>query len=177
MQCLFSPDRSQFPHRFESEDHARPWFCLVFRFSLEVASFPIGLSPRTMQDLGSIQYLEIFFGSNQVPHRFESEDHARPWFFLVLRDFFGSNQFPHRFESENHARPWFCLVLRFSLEVASFPIGLSPRTMQDLGSVQYLEIVLEVTSFPIGLSPRTIHDLGSVQYLDFPQKQLVSPQV
>ena len=44
---------------FESEDHAKPWFYLVlsfffFFFFLEAASFPIGLSPRTKQDLSSV---------------------------------------------------------------------------------------------------------------------------
>ena len=41
---------------------------------------------------------------------------------------------PRGFESEDRARPWFYLVLIF-LEVAGFPIGLSPKTMQDLSSV------------------------------------------
>ena len=147
---------SQFPHRFESEDHARPWFCLALSFFLEVASFPIGLSPRTMQDLGSVQCLDIFFRSNQFPHRFESEDHARHWFCLVLSFFFfRSSQFPHRFESDDHTRSWFCLALSFFfLEVASFPISLSSMTIQDLGSVQHL-----------------------VFFFFFFLKQLVSPQV
>ena len=74
---------SQFPYRHESEDHARPWFCLVL----------------------------VSFGSIQFPHRFESEDHTRPWFCLVLR-IFGSIQFPYRFETEDYARPWFYLVFR-----------------------------------------------------------------
>ena len=42
------------PRGFGSEDCARPWFYLVLFFFFEVASFPIGLSPRTMQDLGSV---------------------------------------------------------------------------------------------------------------------------
>ena len=52
---------------------------------LEVPSFPISLSPRTMQDLGSVWYLELL--EYLVSHRFESEDHVRPWFCLVLRIF------------------------------------------------------------------------------------------
>ena len=40
-------------HRFESEDHARPWFCLTFRYLSRVISFSTGLSPRTIQDLSS----------------------------------------------------------------------------------------------------------------------------
>ena len=46
---------------FKSEDYAGPWFCpkLVF-FFLKVVGFPIGLSPRTMQDLGSVQNLYFF---------------------------------------------------------------------------------------------------------------------
>ena len=34
-----------------------PRFCLTLSFLSEVAGFPRGLSPRTMQRLGSIQYL------------------------------------------------------------------------------------------------------------------------
>ena len=120
MYCLFGFHRSQFPHKFESEDHARLWFCLVLNFFLRVVSFPIGLSPKTMQDLGSAQYL-VFLGSSQFPHRFESEDHARPWSCLVLSFSFGSGQFLHRFESEDHVRPWFCLVLSFSFGSSQFP--------------------------------------------------------
>ena len=71
---------------------------------LEVSSFPIGLSPRTMQYLGSVQYLG-FFGSIQFPHRLYLGS-------VSYLGFFGSIQFPHRFKSEDHARPWFCLVLR-----------------------------------------------------------------
>ena len=42
-----------FPHRLESEDHTRPWFCpkLVI-IKIFVLGFPIGLSPRTIQGLG-----------------------------------------------------------------------------------------------------------------------------
>ena len=50
---------SWFPHRFESEDHAIPWFCPKLRFLLKVVGFPIGLSPRTMQYLGSVQNLDF----------------------------------------------------------------------------------------------------------------------
>ena len=160
VQYLDFPGSNQFPRRFESEDHARPWFCLVPRFYLEATSFSIGLSPRNMQDFDSAQYL----------------------------DFPRSNQFPHRLESEDHAKPWFCLVLSFFLEVISFLIGLSPRTIQDLGQFEpenharpwfclVLSFFLEVASFPIGLSPRTMQDLGSVQHLVFSWKQLVFPQV
>ena len=94
---------SWFPHRFESEDHAIPWFC-----------------PK------------LDFLSSWFPHRFESEDHAIPWFCPKL-DFL-SSWFPHRFKSKDHAIPWFCLALRY-VEVTSFPTGLSPMTMQYLGSV------------------------------------------
>ena len=48
---------SWFPHRFKFEDHAIPWFCPKLRFSLKVVGFPIGLSLRTMQYLGSVQNL------------------------------------------------------------------------------------------------------------------------
>ena len=50
-----------FSHRLESEDHTRPWFCpklvIIFFF---VLGFPIGLSPRTIQGLGSVQNLYFF---------------------------------------------------------------------------------------------------------------------
>ena len=46
--------QSRLPRGFEFEDRARPWFCLVLIFFLGVASFPIGLSSRTMQDLGFV---------------------------------------------------------------------------------------------------------------------------
>ena len=36
-----------------SENHARPWFSLTFRYLSRVISFPMCLNPRTMQDLGS----------------------------------------------------------------------------------------------------------------------------
>ena len=45
----------------------------------EVVGFPIGLSPRTMQYFGSVQN-PVFLLSSWFPHRFESEDHAIPWF-------------------------------------------------------------------------------------------------
>ena len=53
----FSPLSSWFPHRLESEDHAMPWFCPKPSFLLQVVGFPTGLSPRTMQCLGSVQNL------------------------------------------------------------------------------------------------------------------------
>ena len=102
------PLSSWFPYRFESEDHAIPWFCSKLRF------FPIGLSPRTMQYLGSVQNLD-FSLSSWFPHRFKSEDHTIPWFCPKLR-FPLSSWFPHRFESEDHAIPWFCLKLRYFLK-------------------------------------------------------------
>ena len=43
-----------FPHRLESEDHASPRFCPKLMF-FSVLGFPIGLSPRTMQVLGFVQ--------------------------------------------------------------------------------------------------------------------------
>ena len=39
---------------FESEDYVRPWFNLTLKYLSRVISFPIGLSPRTVQDLGSV---------------------------------------------------------------------------------------------------------------------------
>ena len=98
------------PRGFKSEDHARPWFCLVLIFFLEVASFPIGMSPRTMQDLGSVYYLALF--SLEVAS------------FLIGLS-------PRIMQDLGSV---YYLAL-FSLEVASFLIGLNPRIMQDLGSV------------------------------------------
>ena len=46
-------DYTWFPHRLESEDHTRPWFCPT---------------------------LVIFIFCTWFPHRLESEDHARPRF-------------------------------------------------------------------------------------------------
>ena len=43
-----------FPHRLESEDRASPRFCPRLMF-FSVLGFPIGLSLRTMQVLGSVQ--------------------------------------------------------------------------------------------------------------------------
>ena len=103
-----------FPHRLESEDHARSWFCPKLMMIFYVLGFPIGLSPRTMQGLGSVQNL---------------------YFFLCT-------WFPHRLESVDHARPWFCPKLMMIFYVLGFPIGLSPRTMQGLGSVQNLYFFL-----------------------------------
>ena len=37
---------------FESEDYVRPWFNLTLKYLSRVISFPIGLSPRTVQNLG-----------------------------------------------------------------------------------------------------------------------------
>ena len=45
-------------------------------FPIRVVGFPIGLSPRTMQGLGSVQN----FLSTWFPHRLESEDHTSPGF-------------------------------------------------------------------------------------------------
>ena len=49
-------------------------------FPIRVVGFPIGLSPRTMQGLGSVQNLWFFLFCTWFPHRLESEDHARPRF-------------------------------------------------------------------------------------------------
>ena len=91
-----------FPHRLESEDHARPWFC-----------------PKLM-----------LFLCTWFPHRLESEDHARPWFCPKLMIFL-CTWFSHRIESEDHARPWFYpkLFLFLFLFIFIFSIGLSPRTV------------------------------------------------
>ena len=85
---------SWFPNRFESEDHAIPWFYPKLRFSL----------------------------SSCFPHRFEFEDHAIHWFCPKLR-FSLSSWFPHRFESEDHAIPWLCPKLRIFFKFR----GLAPR--------------------------------------------------
>ena len=57
-----------FPHRLESEDHARPWFCPRLVRFFYVLGFPIGLSPWTMQGLGSVQDLEDFIFSTISPY-------------------------------------------------------------------------------------------------------------
>ena len=53
------------------------WSRILCELLVGVASFPIGLSPKTMQHLNSVQDLE-FSLSSWFPHRFESEDHAIP---------------------------------------------------------------------------------------------------
>ena len=53
-------------------------------YFLKVVGFPIGLSPRIMQDLGSVQNLD-FFKVVGFSIGFESEDHAKPWFYQKLR--------------------------------------------------------------------------------------------
>ena len=73
---------SWFTHKFESEDHAIPWFIPKLRI-YKVVGFPIGLSPRTMQFFDSIQNLELL--SSWFPHRFEFKDHIIPWFCPKLR--------------------------------------------------------------------------------------------
>ena len=78
-----------------------------------MTNLPIGLSPRTMQYLNSVQNLE-FSLSSWFPHRLESEDHTIPWFCPKLRILL-SSWFPHRFEFENHTIPWFCPKLRILL--------------------------------------------------------------
>ena len=56
--CNFFFFFTWFPHRLESEDHARPWFCpTLVIFIFFILGFPIGLSLRTMQGLGSVQNL------------------------------------------------------------------------------------------------------------------------
>ena len=66
-----------FPHRLRSEDHTRPWFCpkLVI-IKIFVLGFPIGLGPRTIQGLGSVQnFMPLFYalglpsGISQVSER------------------------------------------------------------------------------------------------------------
>ena len=72
----FSYPSSWFPHWLGLEDHARPWFCpeLVI-INIFVLGFPIGLSPRTIQGLGSVQNFMPFFRHlvfPQVSHKFPS---------------------------------------------------------------------------------------------------------
>ena len=106
---------------------------------IRVVGFPIGLSPRTMQGLGSVQNLWDFFfvlgfPIGLSPRTMQGLGSVQNlWFFLFC------TWFPHRLESEDHARSWLCpkLVI-FSFFVLGFPTGLSPRTMQGLGSVQNL---------------------------------------
>ena len=58
--CKISLFCTWFPHRLESVDHARPWFC-----------------PKLVR----------FLFCTWFPHRLESEDHARPWFCPKLKIF------------------------------------------------------------------------------------------
>ena len=58
---------SWFPHRLESKDHALPCFCPKLSFLIQVVGFPIGLSPRTMQCLGSIQNLVLISSWGNYP--------------------------------------------------------------------------------------------------------------
>ena len=73
---------------------------------LGVSSFPIDLSPRTMQDLGSVQNLN---------------------FLKVVG-------FPISLSPRTMQDLGFVQNLDF-LKVVGFPIGLSSRTMQDLSSI------------------------------------------
>uniref|UniRef100_A0A7N2KL27 Uncharacterized protein n=1 Tax=Quercus lobata TaxID=97700 RepID=A0A7N2KL27_QUELO len=66
-------------------------------FSVDGVSLRSGLSPRTMQGLGSVQNL------------LESEDHARPWFcpkLLLLLPVGASGQFPDGFYGVGAASEW-----------------------------------------------------------------------
>ena len=129
--CFFSS--SWFPYRLESEDHTMPWFCPKPLYFSQVAGFPVGLRPRSIQCLGSVQNLYFFSGS-WFPHRLESEEHTMPWLFpkpLLFSQvvgfpislspgtiqcfgsiqnlcFFSGSWFPHRLETEDHTIPWFC---------------------------------------------------------------------
>ena len=53
----FPHPSSWFHHRLGSEDHAIPWFYPKLSFLIQVVGFTIGLGPRTMQYLGSVQNL------------------------------------------------------------------------------------------------------------------------
>ena len=125
-----------------------PWFCpkpLVFS---QVVGFPVGLSSRTTQGLGSVQNLWFILRLLVSPQTLV----RGPYNTLVLSKTFGfflGSWFPHWPKSEDHTRPQF-----------------SPKPL----------VFSQVVGFPIGLSPRTIQCLGSVQNLWFFLRQLVSPQ-
>ena len=104
----FSHPSSWFPHKLESEDHAMPWFCPKPSFCIQVVGFPIGLSPRTMQCLGSVQNL------------------------VFLIQVVG---FPIGLGPRTMQCPGSVQNLVFLIQVVGFPIGLGPRTMQCPGSV------------------------------------------
>ena len=146
-QSQGSEDRAGFPfclglkpflmqlvsRRFESKDHARPWFCQHLYF-LGVSSSPIGLSPRTMQDLNSIQHLYFIevagFPIGLSPRTMQDLSSVQLLYFLVTSFPIGlSLRTMQDIDSVQHL---------YFIEVAGFPIGLSPTIMQDLGSVQLL---------------------------------------
>ena len=68
---------------------------------------PVGLSPRTMQVLGTIAAIVSKW---LAPHRLESVDHARPRYSCCLKYEW---QAPRRLESEDHARPRYNCCHRF----------------------------------------------------------------
>ena len=61
-----------------------------------------------------------------------------------------SSWFPYRFESEDHAIPWFYPKLSFLIQVVGFPIGLSLKTIQYLGSVQNSVLISSWGNHPLG---------------------------
>ena len=98
--------------------HGAPWFCPTFigmpeHLFLLVVQFE---DPGTAKTLLNDQHEQTLVLSNTQ---------------IVVISF----QFPHRFESEDYAKPWFCLTPRQLSQVISSSIGLSPRTIQDFGSV------------------------------------------
>ena len=67
---------SWFPHRFESEDHTIHWFCPKLSFLIQVVRFPISLSPRTIQYLGSVQNSVLISSWGNYPLSYG----VGPWF-------------------------------------------------------------------------------------------------
>ena len=109
----------------------------TFSFFSQVVGFSIGLSPRTIQCLGSVEnlcffFLVIGFPTGLGPRTIQCLGSVQN---LCL---FSGSWFPHRLKSEYHAMPCFCIKSFVFSKVVGFPIGVSPRTIQWLGPVQDL---------------------------------------
>ena len=112
-------------------------FCPKTLYFSQVAGFPIGLSPRSIQCLGSVQNLCFFFQVIGFLIGLSPRTIQCPGSVQNLCFFLGS-WFSQRVESEDNTMPWFCPKPFLFSQVVGFPISLSPRTIQCHGSVQNL---------------------------------------
>ena len=140
---------SWFPHKLVSVDHTMPWFCQkpqfflmwlvspwagdrgpyntlvlskTFSFFSQVVDFSIGLSPRTIQCLGSVEnlcffFLVIGFPTGLGPRTIQCLGSVQN---LCL---FSGSWFPHRLESEDHTIPWFRPKFLFFLRQQVSPLA------------------------------------------------------